>query len=327
MSETETNEATISVVIPTLNRPNHLKEALQSILRQTKLPNEIIIVDQSDDSKTQTLIKKELQFFLKKGITLKYLWEETKSITHARNVGTRAATGNTVLFLDDDMTADRNYVSEILKVFHDNPSAIGVQGYLFPPSYWEGASTKAILSNNLRRAFLLTHWERNTQKVLLSGDIAVAYPLTKTIKTMIIYPAASTFKREMLQEIPLDENLKGYSWQDEFFTLRLSQSYPHSLFVAPFARLSHNYAPFGRPTGKQFYHIIAAYELYNFSNNIGPSLKNWIALFWKLLGKIIIAVPDLRRKELGTRLLYILQSYSWALRNLSEVRKARFNQR
>jgi glycosyltransferase involved in cell wall biosynthesis len=296
-------------------------------LKQTKLPDEIIVVDQSDDSKTQTLIKKELQFFLKKGIALKYLWEETKSVTHARNAGTRAATGNIVGFLDDDMVADRHYLGEISKAFHDNPRAIGIQGFLFPPPYWEGVSTKAILANNMRRTFLLTHWERNTQRVLLSGETVVAYPLTKTIKAIIIYPAGSAFKRKILREIPLDENLKGYSWQDEHFTLKLSRLYPHSLYIVPSARLHHNYAPAGRPIGKQFHHIMAAYELYNFTNNISPSLKNWIAFFWKVLGKIIIALPDFRRKERRTRLLYILQSYSWALRNLGEVRNARFNQR
>jgi glycosyltransferase involved in cell wall biosynthesis len=329
MNETETNEVIISFVIPTLNRPNPLEKALQSIFRQTKLPDEIIIVDQSDDSKTQNLIKKKLQISLKKGISLRYMWEEIKSINHARNLGLHAATGNIVLFLDDDMIVDEHYVSEILKVFRNNPSAIGVQGCLFPPPYWQGLSTKAILLNYLHRIFLLTHWERNKQRVLLSGDIAVAYPLTRTIKATIIYPCVSAFKREMLKETQLDENLKGYSWQEEYFTLKLSQSYPHSLFVTPFARVVHDrvLSPAGRPAGKQLAHIIAAYEVYNFVNCLGPSLKNWIALFWKLLGRIIIGALDLPQKELRTRLLYTLQSYSWALGNLGEVRNARFNHR
>jgi hypothetical protein len=144
---------------------------------------------------------------------------------------------------------------------------------------------------------------------------------------MVIFPAGSAFKRKILRKIPLDENLKGYSWQDELFTLKLGKLRPDSLLVVPSARLHHNYALDGRPIGKQIHHIMATYELYNFCNNINPSMKNWIAFFWKVLGKIIIALPDLRRKERRIRLLYILQSYSWALRNFSAVRNAGFNER
>ena len=35
----------ISIIIPTYNRPNDLNKCLQSVLEQTVIPNEIVIVD------------------------------------------------------------------------------------------------------------------------------------------------------------------------------------------------------------------------------------------------------------------------------------------
>lgn len=286
---------------------------------------EIVIVDQSDNFDTKNLVNAELSVFFEKRISLKYMWEATKSITHARNVGARAALGNIVFFLDDDMIVHKHYVREILKVFKNNPSACGVQGCLFPPSYWEGFSLLANFVNIYRRAFLLTHLEKNTQRVLLSGEYVVAYPLDKTIEATIIYPAMSAFKREVLFEFPLDEKLSGFSWGDEYFTVKLSKLHPNCLFVTPFATAFHDMAPHGRPTGKRFHYSEAAYQLYNFDFNLRPSFKNWVAYFWKLLGRMLLALPDLRSKDLRMRLIYTFGSYSWALRNFDEVRAGRFN--
>ena len=52
----------ISVIIPTLNRPDDLSLAVSSILEQSILPAELIIVDQSIDSDSY---KKVNEIFIK----------------------------------------------------------------------------------------------------------------------------------------------------------------------------------------------------------------------------------------------------------------------
>ncbi len=325
MSIKKINEITLSIVIPTLNRPNPVENALQSILQQSVPPKEIIVVDSSDNSDTKTLVSRELQVFLEKGISLRYIWESAKGITHARNVGVRAALGNTVLFMDDDLIAHKHYVREILKVFENNPGAVGVQGFQFPPQYWEGFSMMANFVNIFRRAFFLTHLEKNKQGILLSGDLAIAYPLNKTIEATIIFPSGSAFKREVLLQIPLDEKLTGYSWQDEYFTLKISQSYPNCLFVTPFAAFFHERAPYGRPIDKRIHYIAAAYELYNFDINFRPSVKNWIAFFWKWFGKITVELHCLRSRTFRMGLIYTFEAFFWAFGNFDNVKNAQFN--
>jgi len=331
MSKAAMNKITISIVIPTLNRPKHLKNALHSLLAQTRLPDEVIIVDQSDDSETEILTIKERPIFLTKKVSLKYVWEERKSLTHARNVGMHAAVGKIIFFLDDDMILDKHYISEILKVYDEHPNAVGVQGLWIGWPFWKGTSTMSMhvcMLNYVRKVFLLTHWHAGarTQKVLPSGGVVVPYPLTKTIEAEIIFSLGlSSFKKEVVKNFHFDENLTGYSWGEEWFTMKLNQWHPHSLYVTPFAKAIHDHASVGRPKDKQLYYIVTAYEMYNFSKNINPSLKNWIAFFWKCIGQIITLLPGLHHKEYRTRLFYTLQSYLWTMRHFGKVKTGKFS--
>ena len=47
---------TFSIVIPTKNRPKRLIAVFESILNQKKIPEQIIIIDQSDDDKVNKSI-------------------------------------------------------------------------------------------------------------------------------------------------------------------------------------------------------------------------------------------------------------------------------
>jgi glycosyltransferase involved in cell wall biosynthesis len=316
----------VSVVIPTLNRPKYLKRIFRSLLAQTRLPDEVIIVDQSDNSETENLIIKERPTFSSENVDLKYIWEKTKSITHARNVGIRAASGEIVFFFDDDMILNKRYINEILNVYCEHPDSIGVQGLLIEKSsYWRGISTRSLLKNSMRKIFLLTHWEKDTQKVLPSGDEVVPLPLTKTIEAEIIFPALSSFNRELVKDFYFDENLKGYSWGEEYFTMKLNLQHQGSLYVTPFAKVIHKPASTARPTNKQYCYILTAYELYNFSKNLTSSLKSWIAFFWKYLGKIAIILLGFHRKENRMKLLYTLQSYLWTIRHFDQVKNGELN--
>ena len=58
----------VSVIIPTYNREKELKTCLNSILHQTKLPKEVIIVDDSDNDKVENVIKEENGIFENKNI-------------------------------------------------------------------------------------------------------------------------------------------------------------------------------------------------------------------------------------------------------------------
>jgi glycosyltransferase involved in cell wall biosynthesis len=89
----------ISVIIPTYNRVKELEEALGCILTQIKLPKEVIVVDDSDDDKTEELAMKMKNDFIEKNISLLYIRnKKDKSSSIARNIGVHYSKGISFYF-------------------------------------------------------------------------------------------------------------------------------------------------------------------------------------------------------------------------------------
>ncbi len=87
----------VSVIIPTYNRPELLKKAIQSVLSQTFQDFEIIIVDDGLEKRADDVIKKI------NDAKITYIQhKKSKGGSAARNTGIKNAEGKYVAFLDDD---------------------------------------------------------------------------------------------------------------------------------------------------------------------------------------------------------------------------------
>lgn len=87
----------VSVIITTHNREKSLKNAIESVVKQTYRNIEIIVVDDGSTDNTEKICRGY------KG--LKYIYippAEHKNGNYARNLGIKVATGDYVAFLDDD---------------------------------------------------------------------------------------------------------------------------------------------------------------------------------------------------------------------------------
>lgn len=90
---------TISVIIPTYNRPELLRKALDSVLQQTYRDLEVIVVDDGSCEETHLCNLKLLQMDNR----VRYVYKkESCGVAAARNDGIRIAEGRYVAFLDDD---------------------------------------------------------------------------------------------------------------------------------------------------------------------------------------------------------------------------------
>ncbi|MBL4653186.1 MAG: glycosyltransferase family 2 protein [Flavobacteriales bacterium] len=87
----------ISVIIPVQNRENTIIQCVNSIISQTYLPKEIIIVDDGSSDNTVTILK-SLNNELIRVITNKH----SKGAQGARNEGIKAAKCDWIAFLDSD---------------------------------------------------------------------------------------------------------------------------------------------------------------------------------------------------------------------------------
>ena len=104
-SELDTN-IKISVVIPTYRRAASLRRLLQSLEEQTDTNFEVIIVCDGEDPETRSLSES-----LTTNLPLKWVFSvENRYAAAARNLGIQATTGDILLFVDDDATADPRWI-------------------------------------------------------------------------------------------------------------------------------------------------------------------------------------------------------------------------
>jgi glycosyltransferase involved in cell wall biosynthesis len=88
------NTPLVSVVIPCFNHACFLSKAIESVLMQTYKPIEIVVVDDGSADHTKEVAGQYQE--------VKYIYQENKGLSAARNTGARNSTGEFVLFLDAD---------------------------------------------------------------------------------------------------------------------------------------------------------------------------------------------------------------------------------
>jgi len=105
----------VSVVIPTYNRAERLKRALESVFNQTFTDFEIIVVDDGSQDNTEEIIKNMQDpriRFIKHPRNL--------GVSAARNTGIKASKGRYIAFLDSDDLWDRKKLEkQLIKIFQE----------------------------------------------------------------------------------------------------------------------------------------------------------------------------------------------------------------
>ncbi|MCA9468792.1 MAG: glycosyltransferase family 2 protein [Nitrospira sp.] len=85
----------ISVIIPVYNGERYIGQAVRSVLAQTWLPHEIIVIDDGSTDKT----RETLEPFWGQ---IQYLFQPNQGPSAARNAGIKVAQGDLICFLDAD---------------------------------------------------------------------------------------------------------------------------------------------------------------------------------------------------------------------------------
>lgn len=126
-------KSNICVVICTRNRPRFLYLTIKSILRNTCLPNKIIIVDSSDkiyQMKFDEYLKNIILEANQRNIHIAYHCNEALSLTRARNFALEYCKDcNIITYLDDDVILHPRYFCKILWAFN-NDEIYGAQGFI-----------------------------------------------------------------------------------------------------------------------------------------------------------------------------------------------------
>ena len=97
----------ISVIIPTYNREQVLRETISEVLQQNYPNFEVIVVDQTQthEPETQTYLDQ-----LTEAGKIQYYRVTWASLPGARNYAVRRSQGDIILFIDDDVQLPEGYL-------------------------------------------------------------------------------------------------------------------------------------------------------------------------------------------------------------------------
>ncbi|MBL4674827.1 MAG: glycosyltransferase family 2 protein [Mucilaginibacter sp.] len=110
----------VSVIIPVYNGEKYIADTINSILAQTYLNIEIIVINDASTDRTEEIVNK---FSLKHNILLK---NNLKNIgaSASRNLGYNNAKGQIIKFLDADDLINPEAVGEQVKLVSENPECV-----------------------------------------------------------------------------------------------------------------------------------------------------------------------------------------------------------
>src|SRR5262245_57529403 len=119
----------VSVVISTRNRSALLPEALDAALRQTFDDYEVIVVDNHSTDSTPAVARAYADHSRGK---LRYLREEREGVSHGRNCGIAASTGQFIAFTDDDVRVAPQWLSVGMQMLQEDRALAYVGGPVLP---------------------------------------------------------------------------------------------------------------------------------------------------------------------------------------------------
>jgi glycosyltransferase involved in cell wall biosynthesis len=195
----------VSAIIPTYNRAHLLPEAIESAIHQSHGLREIIVVDDGSTDRTEECVRPFLS-------RIRYVKQENRGVSAARNRGIRESTSEFVAFLDADDVWVFEKTEKQLSALRSSPDAAlsFTDALVVSPS---GETMPTFLSGKGAR----------------DGHIFDAL-----LRSSFILPSTVMVKRRCLEDAGLfDEALR--CCEDLDLWLRISRKYPVKMVTEPLA--------------------------------------------------------------------------------------------
>jgi GT2 family glycosyltransferase len=285
----------LTVAIPTRNRPDDLGKAVASLLVQTRLPDEFLVVDQSPGKESRVVVESLLAGNTR--IRLDYIHDPRISgLVEAKKVAAGRAAGEIVCFLEDDVVLEADYLEQIEQGFAGRPEMLACCGIVTnpprqPPGY---AFLFHLFHRGIyrdRRVGLYGHCEGRGHALIPSDAIS---------------GGLSAWRREVFAAVPFDVANGFFMLEDMDFSTRVARHFGSRLFVNPNARLAHHCSPVNREAlASRQRRKLAEFILFYKKRRDWPGSS--FALPWLLVGLFLEAtVQALTNRSFGPLRGYLL---------------------
>ena len=310
--------ARISIIISTYNRYNDLKKTLDSIYLQSLKPYELIIVDESTDNKI-----KDLMTSIKVSFKIHYIRPKLKTTSSAisRNIGIKKATGDILLFLDDDVTLNKTYIKELSKTYQDE-KVVAAQGYIKNISinpYF------LYLDRFIQTLFFNSDLKFKDCKIK-KGVFGNTYPIKKPkqqIESQWLSGCNMSYRTEFLKKYNLqfDESLLRYAFKEDvdlsYRVYKICKNKKLKIILNPKMLLDHRISKASRIPNSTYTKIKYTYTEYFFFKNTDA---NMFIFYWSLLGHIIqrLILSIIRRDR---SIIGNISGLIYSLKHLKEIKR------
>lgn len=274
--------ASLSAIIPTKNRPVDLQLTIRTLLLQTLLPREIIVIDQSSDEDSYKVVQAEFREAGRRSSVLpalKYVHDPSiKGVSAARNHALTIASEAVWLFLDDDVILETNFIKELIYVYASSSEIDGVSG---------------VITNYRPFPLLLRTWMRIfALGPFTEGRLPIYWQADKLrdaglFRVKGFSGGLMSFRSQVARNGRFDTRIGDA--EDVDFCLNLGGS--RVLVIAPRARLRHMSSPVGRAQnlwlGK-----FAASQSFLYRKNWHGSFINRVCFAWLCMGLGVAATAS-----------------------------------
>jgi glycosyltransferase involved in cell wall biosynthesis len=105
-----------SVIIPVYNRPDEIRELLESLVRQTYLNFEVLVIEDGSTLKCDTIVKA-----YEAKLDIRYYYKPNTGQGFSRNYGFERATGDYFVIFDSDCLIPEHYFATVEKYLTTSP--------------------------------------------------------------------------------------------------------------------------------------------------------------------------------------------------------------
>lgn len=307
----------ISVIIPTYNRVDELKITLKPLLKHIAELNEIIVVDQSKNDLTKSLVKR------KNHPKLKYVYLANASLPRARNLGVSKSSKSSklIFFLDDDATISSNYFSVMLQIFNSRPNIMGAAA--FPKTKLQNKVNA--LEERLKKMFFLQNELEHRPRVLSVYGNCYPAEIKREVVGEWISGVNMCYRKEVFEKQRFDENLPGYALAEDFdFSYRLAKKYQRSLLLTNKASVLHRFSQVERYPEKKISYTNQINHFYLNFKNFNSGFREKIIFAWAIAGISLLRVLNFvktRKSPEALKLKFYFSSLAYTLFNLGKIRR------
>ena len=231
----------LSVIIPTYNRANTLRQCLEYLQKQNVRGFEVIVVDDGSTDETKKIVE---DIKANSWLDLHYSYQKNQKQGIARNLGIKKAQGEIILFLGDDILALPNLIENHLMVHRAFPFPnIAVLGYTTWAPFLEINDYMKFLEssglqfhyNKINNLKPFTKFEEYK-----TSDFKGKF-LSPKKQYWFFYTSNISLKKAVLLKECFDVNFKAYGWEDIELGLRLTKKEDLHLYYNPEAEAYHSH--------------------------------------------------------------------------------------